>query len=66
MELKIISPQEGGFVKEIQWNNEELKAEIAEKMRDYTGLVFTEDTIKDAKTQVLVLKAALLVEQKKI
>ena len=49
MELKIISPQEGGFVKEIQWNNEELKAEIAEKMRDYTGLVFAEDTIKDAK-----------------
>lgn len=49
MELKIISPLEGDFVKEIQWNNEELKAEIAEKMRDYTGLVFTEDTIKDAK-----------------
>lgn len=49
MELKIISPLEGDFVKEIQWNNKELKAEIAEKMRDYTGLVFTEDTIKDAK-----------------
>ena len=49
MELKIISPLEGDFVKEIQWNNEELKAEIAEKMRDYTGLVFTEDAIKDAK-----------------
>lgn len=49
MELKIISPLEGDFVKEIQWNNEELKAEIVEKMRDYTGLVFTEDTIEDAK-----------------
>lgn len=49
MELKIISPLEGDFVKEIQWNNKELKAEIAEKMRDYTGLVFTKDTIKDAK-----------------
>lgn len=49
MELKIISPLEGDFLKEIQWNNKELKAEIAEKMRDYTGLVFTEDTIKDAK-----------------
>ena len=39
MELKIISPQEGGFVKEIQWNNEELKAEISEKMQDYKNLV---------------------------
>lgn len=49
MELKIISPQEGGFVKEIQWNNEELKAEIGAKMDDYKGLVFTEDAIKEAK-----------------
>ena len=37
MELKIISPQEGGFVKEIQWNNEELKAEISEKIRVARG-----------------------------
>lgn len=49
MELKIISPQEGGFVKEIQWNHEELKADIAAKMEDFKGLVFTEDTIKEAK-----------------
>lgn len=50
MELKILNPQEGGFLKEIQWNNEELKAEIAEKMQEYTSLVFTEDTIKEAKS----------------
>ncbi len=49
MELKILSPQESGFLKEIQWNNEELKAEIAEKMQEYTALVFTEETIKEAK-----------------
>lgn len=49
MELKILNPQEGGFLKEIQWNNEELKEEIAEKMQEYTSLVFTEDTIKEAK-----------------
>ena len=69
MELKIISPQEGGFVKEIQWNNEELKAEIAEKMRDYTGLVFTEDTIKDAKKDRATLnklKTAFEDERKRI
>ena len=33
MELKIVSPQENGFVEEIKWNNEELKAEIASKMK---------------------------------
>lgn len=69
MELKIISPREGDFVKEIQWNNEELKAEIAEKMRDYTGLVFTEDTIKEAKKDRAALnklKAAFEDERKRI
>ena len=49
MELRILSPQEGGFVKEIQWNNDELKAEISKKMQEYKTLVFTEETIKDAK-----------------
>lgn len=49
MELKILSPQEGGFIKEIKWNNEELKKEIAEKMEEYKTLVYTEDTIKEAK-----------------
>ena len=50
MELKIMSPQENSFVKEILWNNEELKTEIQEKMQDYKNLVFTEETIKEAKT----------------
>lgn len=49
MELRILSPQESGFVKEIQWNNEELKAEISKKMQEYKTLVFTEEEIKDAK-----------------
>lgn len=49
MELRIISPQENGFVQEIQWNNEELKTAIAAKMEDYKDLVFTEETIKEGK-----------------
>ena len=50
MELKIFNPQEGGFVKEIEWNNEELKAKIAEKVKDYEGLVYVgEAHIKEAK-----------------
>lgn len=48
-ELKIFSPQENGFVPEIKWNNEELKAAIAEKMEEYKGLVFTEETISEGK-----------------
>ena len=49
LELKIFSPQENGFVPEIKWNNEELKAAIAEKMEEYKGLVFTEETISEEK-----------------
>lgn len=49
LELKIFSPQENGFVPEIKWNNEELKAAIAEKMKEYKGLVFTEETISEGK-----------------
>lgn len=49
MEFKILSPQDGNLVQDISWNNEELKAEISAKMKDYKGLVFTEETIKEAK-----------------
>lgn len=69
MELKIMSPQESGFVKEIKWNNEELKAEIAEKMQEYKSLVFTEETMKDAKAdraKLNKLKTAFEDERKRI
>ena len=46
MELKIYETHEQ---KEIKWNNEELKAEIAEKVKDYKNLVYTDNQIKDAK-----------------
>lgn len=49
MELKIINPPDGWLAKEIQWNNEELKAELQAKMADHENLVFTEETISDAK-----------------
>lgn len=69
MELKIMSPQENGFVKEILWNNKELKAEIEAKMQDYKNLVFTEETIKEAKTDranLRKLKDAFEGERKRI
>ena len=69
MELKIINPHEGGFVKEIEWNHEELKKEISAKMEEYKTLVFTENTIKDAKkdrADLNKLKNAFEDERKRI
>lgn len=50
MELKIYSPTEDGFIQKIEWNFEELKTEIAEKVEHYKNLVYTEDQMKFAKT----------------
>lgn len=49
MELEIYSPSKDGFVQEITWNHEEIKKEVAEKVKRYTNIVYTEDQIKDAK-----------------
>lgn len=49
MELKIYSPQDEGFLQEIKWNFEELKAEISAVAQDYAASVYTDDTIKNAK-----------------
>lgn len=48
MELKI-TPSPDGFVKTIEFNHDEIKAEIAEKVAYYKTLVYTDDQIKDAK-----------------
>lgn len=70
MELRIINPAtEDGFIKAIEFNHEELKAEIAAKMEDYKTLVFTEETIKEAKTDranLRKLKEAIENERKRI
>lgn len=49
MELKIYNPQEEEFLKEIDWNYEELKAEIQKKANDYKNLIYTADNIKIGK-----------------
>ena len=69
LELRIISPQENGFVQEIKWNNEELKTAITKKMEDYKGLVFTEETIADGKkdrADLNKLRGAIDNERKRI
>lgn len=50
MELKIYSPAEDGFIQKIDWNFEELKNEIAEKVEHYKNLVYSEDQMKVAKS----------------
>lgn len=49
MELKIISPGENGFLKEIQWNQEEVKAWVAARVQDYKNIAYTENQVKDMK-----------------
>lgn len=49
MELKIYNPTEDGFVKAIEWNHEEIKKEVSEKVEYYKNLVYTDDQIKEAK-----------------
>ena len=49
MELKIYSPQDAGFIQRIDWNFEELKAEITAAAQEYETSVYTDDTIKAAK-----------------
>ena len=56
MELQIYSPTQDGFIKEISWNYEEIKKEIAEKLQHYANMVYTDDQIKDAKADRATLR----------
>jgi hypothetical protein len=49
MELVIYSPKENEFLKEISFNHESIKKELAVRLEKYNGLVYTEENIKDAK-----------------
>jgi len=48
MELKIYTPEES-FPKKIDWNYDDLKAELLEKVKDYEVSVYSDDDIKSAK-----------------
>lgn len=49
MELKIYNPTDAGFLTKIEWNYEELKAQITEASESYATSVYTEDSIRAAK-----------------
>ena len=50
MELKIYSPQDAGFIQKIDWNFEELKSEIIAASQEYETSVYTDETMKNAKS----------------
>lgn len=50
MELVIYKPTEDQFVKSIDFNFDELKQEMTAALAKYNGLVYTDESIKDAKS----------------
>lgn len=69
MELVIYKPTEDQFIKAIDFNFDELKCEISTALERYQGLVYTDDSIKDAKTDRATLnkfKDALEAKRKEI
>lgn len=50
MELQIYNPTDENAIKKIDWNYEELKQEITTRANDYKTLVYTDDNIKDSKS----------------
>lgn len=49
LEMQIYNPQENGYVTEIKWNYEEIKAEVIAQSESYATAVYTDDLIKQAK-----------------
>lgn len=50
MELQIYNPTDENAIKKIDWNYEELKQEITTRANDYKNLVYTDENIKEAKS----------------
>ena len=69
MELRITNPEENGFLKEIQWNQGEVKSWVAARVRDYKTIAYTADQAKDMKrdrADLNKLKAAFEDERKRL
>lgn len=49
MEFKILNPKENEFVTKINFNFDEMKAEIEQSVEKYKNLVITEESIKEGK-----------------
>lgn len=49
MEFRLINPTEKGFLKHIEWNKAELERAVKAKVAEYSGVEYTEETLKSAK-----------------
>ena len=49
MQIEIYSPKQGEMLPPIEWNYEEIKKWLTEALKSYSGLIYTEDTISQAK-----------------
>lgn len=59
MEIRLVNPTEDGFLQKIDWNKAELEANVRSIVEAYQGLVYTEDTVSDAKNDRAVLRKLL-------
>ncbi|MFV0627009.1 MAG: DUF1351 domain-containing protein [Alphaproteobacteria bacterium] len=70
MEIIILNPTEDkGFLKSIEFNKEEIKKELSASLEKYKGLTYSENEIKDAKSDRATLnkfKAAIEEKRKEI
>lgn len=69
MDYGLTNPPGKLATEQILWNNEELKAAIAEKVKDYKTIAYTEDSLKDMKADradLNKLKKAFEDERKRV
>ena len=59
MEIRLVNPTEDGFLQRIDWNKAELEANVRSIVAAYQGLVYTEDTVSDAKNDRAALRKLL-------
>ena len=57
LQLVIKSPEQGSFLRHIEWNKEEFEARIDEILAGYEGLTYTEEQSAEAKTDKATLNA---------
>ncbi|WP_320972269.1 DUF1351 domain-containing protein [Enterocloster bolteae] len=56
MELRLISPEENGFLTHIEWNRDEIRRKTLEKLEKYKGIVYTDANMKEAKKDLAELR----------
>lgn len=61
MEFRLINPTEAGFLKHIEWNKAELEMAVRTRVAEYSGVAYTEETLKEARNDRAELNKLLKV-----